>query len=510
LGALHSGVQDCATYNERYYYTVSVLKQLRKRIDEHVLTERGESLGFRGSQRKRVSRYLKKKRESAEVLNSAIGLLQEFLTNGYPFSVPKMQSFAADFSASTENSPGQGYWYSLDKENENEVLFFLKLPEPLEGIDRDESPFRTKTLSFRLLDWLPRAVIKDKAKAEEAENNGKFHRAKKFRFRVMKFEDMHQQLLNAIEIQHATYQYSWMKSRKEKDMDKIQELHEKITSLRKARKCGPPRILLRENRLELQIPFLPPTHEMVDSVLGQRTYHRRAGADRGVRVPIVLSVKNGEGEYIDEFVSFDELVSKRDSLRDQTRWLTSRVRRMTNNWERKRSEKHHPAHLLKKERHLKAIWRKIRRLDREIARQVASQTVWFCEEHKVKTLYFENLKDYTPPAGHGDLSWRLSSNVWSKVLDTVIYMRQSLGHRRGGVWTVSPAWTSQTCHACGERGVRVGAEGSTEEQRGGEYFYCESCECSFHADVNAARNIIDVQKMKPSAVAGQTTLDSFV
>ncbi|MFW9804870.1 MAG: zinc ribbon domain-containing protein [Candidatus Thorarchaeota archaeon] len=52
-------------------------------------------------------------------------------------------------------------------------------------------------------------------------------------------------------------------------------------------------------------------------------------------------------------------------------------------------------------------------------------------------------------------------------------------------------------------GVRVENEESTAEHHGGEYFYCESCGCSIHADVNAARNIIDVQTKKPSAVSGQ-------
>ncbi len=487
-----------------YYYTLSVLKQLRRKLDEYILIQRGEPLGFRGSQRRRISKYLKDKRESVKVIASVQSLLQEFATQGYPFSVPKMLSHTADFSASTENSPGQGYWYSLDKERENEVLFFLKLPEPLGGTEKESSPYRTNTLALRFLDWLPRAAKKDRKKAELAEQDGKHLRARKLRVRARKFEDMHQQFMNTIELHHATYQHARLKSRKEKDTERMRELQERITCLRKARTCGPPRLLLRDNRVTLQIPFLPPTREMIDEELGPRTYHRRAGADRGVRVPIVLSVRNGEGEFVDELISFDTLVSKRDFLRYQTRGLTSKVRRMKNNWERKHSERYHPGHLLKKDRHLSALWRKIRRLDREIARQVASQTVWFCEEHWVKTLYFENLKNYTPPQGWGDLSWRLSSNLWSKVLDTVKYMRQSLGHRYGGVWTVSPAWTSQKCHICGEKGVRVESAESTEERKGGEYFHCASCGSTIHADVNAARNIIDVQMKKPSAVAGQT------
>ncbi len=125
-------------------------------------------------------------------------------------------------------------------------------------------------------------------------------------------------------------------------------------------------------------------------------------------------------------------------------------------------------------------------------------------DRHLKTLYLENLKNYQPPRGYGTHSWRLSNNLWSKVLDTIRYMRQTLGHRYGGIWTVSPAWTSQTCHVCGGRGVRVEHESSTRERRGGEYFYCGRCDEHFHADVNAARNIIHVQDHQSSAAPGRT------
>ncbi len=83
--------------------------------------------------------------------------------------------------------------------------------------------------------------------------------------------------------------------------------------------------------------------------------------------------------------------------------------------------------------------------------------------------------------------------------------RESLGHKHGGVWLVNPAWTSQTCHICGERGIRVEDENSTIETKGGEYFHCPKCDEHFHADINAARNIMFVQQPEPSAVSGRTT-----
>jgi len=133
---------------------------------------------------------------------------------------------------------------------------------------------------------------------------------------------------------------------------------------------------------------------------------------------------------------------------------------------------------------------------------IASKTVWFCEEHRVKKLFFEDLRSFQAHAGSRNLSYNLSSNLWGKIIDTVRYMRESLGHSKYSVWTVNPRYTSQTCHVCGERGVRVEDETSTTERKGGEYFYCEKCDEHFHADINAARNIIHVQDS--SAAPGRT------
>ncbi len=177
------------------------------------------------------------------------------------------------------------------------------------------------------------------------------------------------------------------------------------------------------------------------------------------------------------------------------------MRKKRNNWTRKRAGAPVPGHILKSERHLSALWAKMRRVDTEIARQVSSRLVWFCEDNSVRMLYMEDLKGYQPPAGNRTLSWNMSSNLWSKILDTTRYMRQTLGHPCGGLWTVNPAWTSRKCHVCGERGIRVDSTDSTTEVRGGEYFYCPSCNTHVHADINAARNI-----SQSSAVSGRTQL----
>jgi len=175
--------------------------------------------------------------------------------------------------------------------------------------------------------------------------------------------------------------------------------------------------------------------------------------------------------------------------------LRSEVDKRKNNWEKKRSGLSHPGSLLKKERHQDAVWQKVCRLDREVARLVASRTVWFCEEHSVKTVYFEDLRNYQASGGHGDSSWRLSTNLWGQIIETVRYMRESLGHSPYSVWTVNPMYTSQICHKCKEKGIRVDSPESKVEQKEGEYFYCPNCNLHVHADINAARNIMHVHNL---------------
>lgn len=273
--------------------------------------------------------------------------------------------------------------------------------------------------------------------------------------------------------------------------------------LKSSRRSAPPRLLLRGHRVILQIPFHSPNGVVSAEVLGGREYTTKAGADRGLRVPVALSVEK-DTEFVDLFISVDSLMRKRMTLRRKASVLQSEVDRRKNNWKKKHSGQAYPRFLFRKMRHLEATWRKLRRLDHEIARIIASKTVWFCEQHRVKRMFFEDLRSFRAHAGSRDLSWNLSSNLWGKVIETVRYMRESLGHSPYSVWTVNPRYTSQTCHFCGERGVRVEDERSTAERRGGEYFYCSICDEHSYADINAAGNIIYVQDRASSVVPGRT------
>lgn len=489
-----------------YHYTLGVLRQIRLALDRSILDSMGLNIGWRGRQRKKVSSLIKE--NSPEYIQIKIlveTILHKWDSEGYSLTVPQLRRNSLDFSASTENNTGQGYWFTLDLERENEVLLHLKLPPGIIGPHPDASPYKEKTLTLRFLDWLPRAASEASEKAQKTEEIENFPRAEKLRFQAAKFEDMHQQLKSTIELQHLTHNLIKLQQKKvcdECDVSEVLALESRIKELKQVRRSAPPRLLLRDNRIILQIPFLSPNGEVSSKVLGTREYDNRAGVDRGIRVPVVLSVKK-EQEYTELLLKVEYLIGNRECLRKQAYRIQSVADKKKQNWERKRKGLSYPGYILKKERHIDALWRKVRRLDREVARLIASETVWFCEEHRVKTLFFEDLRSFQAHAGSKDLSYNLSSNLWGVIIDTVRYMRESLGHSKYNVWTVNPRYTSQTCHVCGKRGLRVKDETSTIERKGGEYFYCSECGEHFHADVNAARNIIHVHP-GPSVVSGRT------
>ncbi|TXT57580.1 MAG: hypothetical protein BAJATHORv1_10282 [Candidatus Thorarchaeota archaeon] len=508
-GALIRKVRDaCDAVKDNgsgFHYAMGVLRQLRYAVDQHVLDTMGIKLQWRGTQRKKIASLLRTSSpDYGQVSGMVLQLLQHWDKKGYPFTTPQLRNYSLDFSASTENSIGQGYWFTVDEDRPKEILLHLKLPPGIDGRDHDASPYKKRTLSFRFLNWLSRAANDDRGMAEKTAD---LQRKDQLLFRAAKFDDMHHQLINTIQFQHAAHLLARLKARRNRDEEQITELEKQVHILRQSRRSAPPRILVDGRRVTLQIPFMAPDDTLIEEVLGERDYDAKAGVDRGLRSPVAISIerdtKDGR-EFVDRLIGAARLIQKRELLRKQAYTLISESKRKKNNWDRKRSGQVYPGHILKKDRHIDALWRKVRRLDREVARTVASETVWVCEEHRVRKIFFEDLRSFQAHGGSKDLSYNLSSNLWGKIIDTVRYMREQVGHSPYSVWTVNPWHTSQLCHQCGQKGVRVKDAHATTETRGGEYFYCSGCDEHFHADVNAARNIIHVQDASSSAVAGRT------
>lgn len=491
--------------NGSYHYALSACKQVRRVLRTHV---RKANPLKEGESRKSARILLDKNSPNKERTQTLIiDWVTEWRKVGFPFITPTFQKDTMDFTASTENSTGQGYWFQLDPERDDEIITYVKTPPGIMGHELDtKSPYRSQTVRLRFLNWFPRKAARARRKASEARKQGHFQRAIRLEYRAARFEDMDQQMKNMIQLQRFTRELAKERAQPEKNKVRINDLKMIVHDLKKARRSAPPIIKVEDKKATLLIPFITPHEDLLKTVLRESTERKRkAGVDRGLRHSMVVSVKNGDATYEEVMIGRQEMYEKRERLRQQTRVLMSEVALKRNNWEKNQSGLQPPSHLLKKERELGAVWQKVRRLDREISHQVAAETVWFCEQHGVKTIYFEDLRSFQGKGGMGRHSWNLSTNLWGMMIEGVRYRREALGYRNGGIWLVNPAWTSQTCHVCGKRGVRVENETSTTERKGGEYFHCSKCDEHFHADVNAARNIMYVQQpKKPTAVGGCT------
>lgn len=486
-----------------YHYALAACRQVRRALDIQLLEGADSSSLVRNIQRRRVRDLIKSGAGTAAIVSIA-SRVNDWMSNGYPFIQPVFRQTTMEFAASTENTTGQGYWFKEDPEREDEIIVYIKTPPGITGHERTpDSPYRSQTLRFRFLDWLPRRAARARNKASEAKKKGNEWKSTELEYRAERFEDMSLQLRNTIRLQQFTRKLSSLRSRKDPDSEKILKLKEEMEVLKKRRRCAPPVLKVRGHRVTLLIPFKSPDSKMLRRVLPKTPRTRRAGVDRGLRHPVVLSVRNGGNSYDETKIGRDGLYKKREVLRQRTRVLMSELALKRNNWEKKRSMVLPPNFILKKERELEAVWAKVRRIDREISHQLAAETVWFCEHRGVKTIYFEDLRFFQPKGGFRTHSWNLSTNLWGQIIKGVRYRRMALCHKYGGVWTVNPAMTSQKCSACGERGLRVKEHYSTEKERGGEFFYCPTCESRLHADVNAARNILKIQ-IKPTAVGGRT------
>ncbi|MHA1927897.1 MAG: zinc ribbon domain-containing protein [Candidatus Thorarchaeota archaeon] len=490
-----------------YHYALSACKQVRRVLDEHLLEKFQEPTSVRKLQRNRVKTILDiQSPDSTKGLSIVYKKVKYWVTNGFPFTTPTFGKTTMEFAASTENTTGQGYWFKEDPEREDEYVLYIKTPPGVMGHERSpDSPYRSQTIRLRFFDWLPRQAARALRKADESRVKGHFRRVTELEYRAARFVDMSQQLRNTIKLQQLTRELSSQKSKKSPDADSITELKTEMIKLKKGRRSAPPVLKVQGHRVTLIVPFMSPDKDLLKRVFPNVPRTKRAGVDRGLRHPIVLSVKNGSESFDETKIGRAELYEKRNKLRQRTRVLISQIARNKNNWENKRAMVPLPSFLLKKERELGAVWAKVRRNDSEISHQLAAETVWFCEHRGVKTIYFEDLRYFQPKGGFRTHSWNLSTNLWGKIIEGVKYRRQYLGHRYGGIWTVNPAMTSQKYSACGEKGVRVKTQGSTDEEKGGEYFYCPSCAFKSQADVNAARNILKIQISKPSAVVGRTT-----
>ncbi len=91
-------------------------------------------------------------------------------------------------------------------------------------------------------------------------------------------------------------------------------------------------------------------------------------------------------------------------------------------------------------------------------------------------LVLERLQNLRKKTSNTALNRRLHLFPYAKLRNYIVQKAEMKGM---AVLFVDPSFTSQTCHACGSRG---------ERQR--HRFYCPACSTVYHADLNAAINIL--------------------
>jgi len=416
--------------NGSYHYALSACRQvrsvLRNEVREANPIDEGE---IRKSTRDLLEKNSPGKLRTQILLIDQIG---EWKKEGFPFIIPTFQKDTVDFAGSTDNLTGQGYWFQLDPEREDEVFLYIKTLPGIVGHELDiPSQYKSQTVRLRFLNWFPRKAARARKKARM---QGHIQRAIQLEYRAARFEDMSQQLTNTIQIQRFTRELARERAQSVKNEIRINNLKAIIHNLKISRRSATPLIKIVGKRVTLSIPFMSPDENLLKSTLPASSIRkRRAGVDRGLRHSRVVSVKNWDDTYEETMIGRQELFEKREKLRQVTRVLMSHIAQRRNNWEKKHAKQQPPANILKKERELESIWQKVRRLDKEISHQVAAETVWFCEQHGVKTIYFEDLRSFQGKGGMRRHSWNLSTNLWGMMIEGVRYRIEALGHKNGGI-----------------------------------------------------------------------------
>ncbi|NJL70700.1 MAG: IS200/IS605 family element transposase accessory protein TnpB [Candidatus Competibacteraceae bacterium] len=135
---------------------------------------------------------------------------------------------------------------------------------------------------------------------------------------------------------------------------------------------------------------------------------------------------------------------------------------------------------LKKLKKLKTIKRRESNITKDLNHKISRKVVNYAKKHRcgIKLEKLEGIRQRTKQAK----SFRYSLNSWAyyQLQQFVEYKAQIAGVP---VVYIEPAYTSQTCHKCGQLG-----------NRSGKAFKCTSCGYASHADGNASWNIAYSEK----------------
>ncbi len=197
---------------------------------------------------------------------------------------------------------------------------------------------------------------------------------------------------------------------------------------------------------------------------------RVVGVDRGVTVPYVLS--NGE--------AIEGPRARKSGAAACRRAQRTVARRVRGSHRRRKA-----VALLARQREREASRR------RDFAHKLSRRLV-----NDFDLIAFEALNVAGMTRGNRGLNREILDQGWSQLLDLTTYKAEEAGR---SVVLVNPAYTSQTCHACGL---------IDKASRRGVLFRCTGCGHEDHADVNAAKNILRAGLALQASTVGEESTPS--
>ena len=142
-------------------------------------------------------------------------------------------------------------------------------------------------------------------------------------------------------------------------------------------------------------------------------------------------------------------------------------------------------------REWKRVWRKIKNLHLELARQLATRVIAACQQHAVEVLRLEDLS-WAKHSDKNEVGYFLATWQVHWFFAKVQALLAPMAERNGiQVEWVKAKNTSQRCSRCGNLGTRMGKK-----------FKCPQCGLELDSDLNAARNI-QVAPLSLAAIRGR-------
>lgn len=133
-------------------------------------------------------------------------------------------------------------------------------------------------------------------------------------------------------------------------------------------------------------------------------------------------------------------------------------------------------------------WHKFSCIQKQLSHLASNVIVEIASLFNCSKVYIERLGSLKSRRFSRTLNWKINSQVRQQIFEKVEYKATLCGISLER--PINPAWTSQFCPKCGERGHHVKASDRLDERtKSGGWFYCKNCDYNADRDYVATQNI---------------------